>query len=497
MAFVQFEQLSFAYTDAAPILRNVSLHLAEGWTGLVGENGIGKTTFLRLLAREIQPGLGRLHFSPDDATVALCPQRVDEVGPDVALLAARGDAEGFRQRGALRLEPDTLERWATLSPGERKRWQVGAALARRPDVLLLDEPTNHVDAEARALLLSALRRFPGVGIVVSHDRGLLEALTTRTLRVAGGDARLYPCAYSEARALWEGEASEAWAERGAAQEEVRRAELKVAEARRARQAAESAQSGRHRKKHDSDSRSVGAKTVRAWAEDGLGRQVNRFQAAASRARASIPAAPAMVELGRSIFVDFVPAPRRTLLAIDAPGLEVGGRRLLDEVHVRLERGDRVRLAGPNGAGKSTLLRALLAQSTLDPERLLYLPQETPVEGATGLLAAVRDLDREVKGRVLSLVAALGTDPARLLASEQPSPGETRKLQLALGLGRHVWALVLDEPTNHLDLPTVERLEVALSAYPGAVLLVTHDDAFAARCVRATLRIVERRVELAG
>ncbi len=89
---------------------------------------------------------------------------------------------------------------------------------------------------------------------------------------------------------------------------------------------------------------------------------------------------------------------------------------------------------------------------------------------------------------------IGTDPARLLASARPSPGEARKLLMALGLGRHAWAIVLDEPTNHLDLPTVERLEAALRAFPGAVLLVSHDDAFAARCTAVTWTVTAGRVE---
>ncbi|MGB8932159.1 MAG: ABC transporter ATP-binding protein, partial [Anaeromyxobacteraceae bacterium] len=87
-----------------------------------------------------------------------------------------------------------------------------------------------------------------------------------------------------------------------------------------------------------------------------------------------------------------------------------------------------------------------------------------------------------------------TDPARLLASRDPSPGEARKLFVALGMGRHSWALVLDEPTNHLDLPTIERLEGALAAWPGAILLVTHDDAFAARCTTSRWQLEGGRVE---
>jgi ATPase subunit of ABC transporter with duplicated ATPase domains len=101
------------------------------------------------------------------------------------------------------LDTEGLTRWPSLSPGERKRWQIAAALAREPDVLLLDEPTNHLDVDALKRLLGALRRFSGLGVIVSHDRAVLDALTTATLRIHHRSVTLWPGKFSEAKALWE------------------------------------------------------------------------------------------------------------------------------------------------------------------------------------------------------------------------------------------------------------------------------------------------------
>jgi ATPase subunit of ABC transporter with duplicated ATPase domains len=480
---IRLERLSFAYLDAAPILDAADARIGDGWTALVGENGAGKTTLLRLVAGELLPSAGRVHLEPAGAQALLCAQAVDR--PDASVLALTVARTGLaaRLRGELGLDPAALGRWGTLSPGERKRWQVGGALGAEPEVLLLDEPTNHLDAGGRDLLLAALRHFPGAGVLVSHDRELLEALAIRTLRLHQGTLRTYPAGLREAQRLWEGERRAAWERRASAQAEARRARAQVVEARREADAAERAWT-----------RAAGLKGN--WVENKRGAKVHRLATAAAEAERAVGGAPALRELGRSVFLGFGPAPRPVLLSLDAGELRAGPATLLRDVHVRLRRGDRIWLEGPNGAGKSTLLAALRAGAALPADRLLHLPQELPAGAGAWLLAEVRALPGEVRGRVLSLVGALGTDPARLLASVDPSPGEARKLLLALGMGRHAWALLLDEPTNHLDLPTVERLEEALAAYPGAILLVTHDARLAARCTSARWRLLGGVVQVA-
>ena len=426
MSSVRAEGLSFSYSDAVTVLSDVTVHIPPGLTGVVGENGAGKSTLLSLVAGELQPTGGRLRLDPPSALAIHCRQGTDHPGAEVLWLAREGDAAARRLASRLALDPESLHRWDTLSPGERRRWQIAAALAREPDVLLLDEPTNHVDAEARAIIVEALRRYRGVGLVVSHDRELLDALTSRTLRLHRGGARLYAGAYGAARGLWEAEAKAGWDARAAAQEASRRLARQLAAARGdlAQADAKRRAGNRMKGRHDHDARSMSATTLAAWAEDRLGRKVEVLRRATERATQEIPDALPEHDLGRSVFVGFAPAPRPWLLALDAERVDAGGVPVLQNVKVRLGRGDRVHLQGPNGAGKTTLLRSLIRGADLPEGRLLYVPQELEELEGAALLESVRTLAPEVRGRVLSVVAALGSPPERLLRSGRPSPGET-------------------------------------------------------------------------
>jgi ATPase subunit of ABC transporter with duplicated ATPase domains len=491
MPAVHLNHVSFAYSSAADVLDDVSIRLGPGWAGLVGPNGAGKTTLLNLIAGTLQPAKGVVAIEPAASPPILCAQEVEHADETIASFAETTDGAGRRWMGQLGLDPAELARWATLSPGERKRWQVGAALAVQPSVLLLDEPTNHLDSEARDLLVAALEGFRGVGIVVSHDRRLLNRLTRQTIRVDRGSATQWGGSYDVARAAWQ--AAELEQRRGYEQSirEAKKQRRRLADQRRS---AETKQTRHQRKLRlagpaDRDARSMEAKGRHAGGAASGARRMEVTRAAVERAESRAAAFDISKELGRALFVDYEPARRSRLLRYSGP-LVAGEAVLVPDLDVELGRDDRVRLAGVNGSGKTTLLLTLLAGSDLPRSRLLYLPQELTAHEIAAAVAQLHALPPAARGKVLNLVAALGVDPARLLVSDDPSPGEARKLVMARGLATSAWCLLLDEPTNHLDLPSVERLGAAIAAYPGAVLVVTHDEDFAAATTNRTWTLVD-------
>jgi ATPase subunit of ABC transporter with duplicated ATPase domains len=417
-----------SYGDTV-VLVGVSLTVAPGTRiGVVGPNGIGKSTLLRVLAGVEEPSAGVVTREPAELALAYLDQERAVPG---------------------------------RSGGEAARAYLERVLASDADVLLLDEPTNDLDFPGLELLERFVERHRGGLVVVSHDRAFLERMTqiveleaeTRRVRVYAGGWSAYAAERGRARTAHELAYAHAAAERGRVEEQARRM-----------QAWEERGYGQGRKKKKT-------KDVRKRFDRKLA-QVENVEK---------PWTPWRLELDLS-------AGRRPgeVVARLEQAVVARGSFTLGPVDLDLRRGDRLAVLGRNGAGKTTLLKALLGEVPLvsgrrwigPGVRLGELPQSSRPDLGGSLLAwftATSGLD-EGSARALLAKFALGADDVYRSTSSL-SPGERSRAALALLAARNVNALVLDEPTNHLDLEAIEQLELALEGYDGTVVLVTHDRTF--------------------
>jgi ATP-binding cassette subfamily F protein uup len=463
---------------AAPLFTGVDLALARGERmALVGRNGAGKSTLMRILGRAIEPDDGEVFMQPGVVARHLLQE------PDFAGYATALDYVSDK------LDPDMFYRaeselgaWgvpfeldlAKASGGQSRRIALAHAFAHDPDILLLDEPTNHLDVPAIELLEQELRAFRGAALIVSHDRRFLENVSTSVAWLRQGVVRQMDKGYT---------AFEEWAETVEADEEKAFDKLNVqlrAEERwmaRGVTARRKRNMGRVRKLHDMRSE-----------------KLQRRIALNDAASAATLAIDSGAQSGR--------------LVIEAKGLTKqfqtsgGVLPIVNDLSLRVMRGDRLGLVGPNGAGKTTLLRLLLGQIEPDSGSLrlaknldiTYLDQTratlSPENTLWNTLAPLGGDQIIVRGYPKH-VAAYAKDflfESRQL--HQPvgalSGGERNRLTLALALAKPSNLLILDEPTNDLDIETLDLLEDMLAEYDGTLLLVSHDRAFIDNVVTSVL-----------
>ncbi len=473
MSSLVFHNVSFAYDASLDgLFSGIKFGLGDGWAGVIGENGVGKSTLLRLACRELDPRRGRIDAP---TSCVYCPQRTDTAMPESRELLSSSHAEAFRLRGLLGIDEDWLERWTTLSHGERKRMQVATCIWLRPDLLAVDEPTNHLDAEARAMILKALETYRGIGLLVSHDRDLLDRLCSHSLLVSPHSVRLRAGGYTAATEATRAEAEAARKERAGIQETRRKLERERSERRARAQRAEQAKSlhGVGSRDHDAREKARAARDCDHGSGKSLRQLEGRIRQATERASAfSVPPPRALGVALRSR-----PSDRDAVIRQPSGTVPLGPERRLEFPDLLVQPLDRIALTGPNGGGKSTLVRRIVAGLTLPPERVLYIPQEITAEASSKLLLEAKHLPRERLGRAMQWISRLGSDPTRVLASQIPSPGETRKLLLAVRMADEPHLILLDEPTNHMDLPSIECLESALRQTTCAMILVSHDRRF--------------------
>ena len=483
------EGVSFSYpSQVGRVFESLNLQLEPGWYGVVGANGEGKSTLLGVLSGELVPeeGTVSIHGASSQDVVwckqVLSPGDVDALIEDVS---SRWDGEAMRLRSVLELDDGDLYRWESCSGGEQKRWQIAAALMRRPPVLLLDEPTNHLDKEAKELLFQALEGYQGVVLLVSHDREVLDRMTQQTLWVEGKRVALYQGGYSEAKGLREASREDYLSRRQQLVDRVDQAQSQYHQASGALKSANARISTRSRMKSvkDHDARSTAAKSKVIKAERRLGQRVSVLSRERERAEQELSEMPYMVKASHGVEVAESKAPGEQVAYLElGEGLHGGARVLLRprQGGFTLRRGEQWWLQGGNGVGKSTLLKALYQSMPEEHrEHVLWLPQELSPESKEALLHDFESMRKDDRIAWLQHIAGLGVDVGRLLEEglSGQSPGVWRKVMIARSLGLGCWCMLLDEPTNHLDIPSVEALERALAAYTGAMIVISHDNYF--------------------
>jgi ABC transport system ATP-binding/permease protein len=465
-----------------PLVSDANLRIEpDERIAVIGRNGSGKSSLLRVIAGEVPPDAGTIWRAPG--------LRIARLAQDVP---AEGDRTVFDELadglGPLRSQLDELEVWrldqkvktvisrlslpaerrlSDLSGGWRRRVLLGKALVSEPHLLLLDEPTNHLDIDAIRWLEDYLRSSPSTLMFVTHDRAFLSALATRIVEIDRGRLLSWPGRYSE------------YLEKKAAAIEQEARDLERLDKRLQKE--------------------------EAWLRRGVKARRTRDEGRVRDLLALRAERAAHREHGGAVrlAIDDGDGSGRMVFHAEHVSKSLGGVPVVRDYSQRILRGDRVGLIGPNGSGKTTLLRLLVGE--LEPDageirrgvrlQIAYFDQQreqldpeatvadSVADGNTTVI--VNGQPKHVMGYLADFLfpRERAESPVRTL-----SGGERNRLLLARLFARPANVLVLDEPTNDLDLETLDLLEDAIAAFDGTVLLVTHDRAFLDNVVTSTLAV---------
>ena len=461
MILLTAQNISKTYMERR-VLDNVSFFLGEGdKVGVIGVNGTGKSTLLRILAGAEEPDCGQM-IRTNGIRVSYLPQipAFDEKGTVLQQVLAHlpkdlADSKEYEAKATLaRLGITDCERdIASLSGGERRRAGIAAALIAPSDVLLLDEPTNHIDHETAQMLEALLLRYRGAIVMVTHDRYFLNKICNQIVEVDRG--KLYPCegnyeAYLEQKAQREADAA----------------------------AAERKARSLYRKELAWISR--GAEARRTKSKD----RIERFEALKNR---EIP-----VEAERLQLQSISSRLGRKTVEIEHISKSIGGRQLIADFSYIIPRDARIGIVGRNGAGKSTFLRMITGEA--EPDSGSITIGETVKIGYFSQECESMDLKQRVIDYIRDTAEIVQTPDGPVTAAqmlerflfngelqwsriEKLSGGERKRLYLLKILMSAPNILLLDEPTNDLDIITLTILEDYLQNFDGAVLAVSHDRYF--------------------
>jgi len=444
------------------LLDDVNFYLNEGdKTGIIGINGTGKSTFLKVLAGAIEADAGKISRNPNVQVSFLSQNPVMEDSATVLEQVFLHFPAEFRELNEYEAKSmlnqlgvtDHEQKVGTLSGGQRKRVALAAALIHPADVLILDEPTNHLDAEMTAWLEERLRRFRGGLIMVTHDRYFLERVVNHITELSRGKLYHYEANYSRYLEL-----KEQRAEMAEASERKRQSILRV--------------------EREWIMRGCQARSTKS--KDRIERYHNLLNQEAPEADETVQMAAASSRLGRKI------------IELKDVSKSYDGRSIISHFSYNLLRSDRIGIVGRNGAGKSTLLHMVAGE--LQPDSGEVDMGATVKIGHFSQEGRELDLNQRVYDFIHNIADEVRTDEGTFTANQMMerfmfpkdlqsvpigrlSGGERRRLYLLSVLMEAPNVLLLDEPTNDLDIMTLSILEDYLQSFPGPILVVSHDRFF--------------------
>jgi ATPase subunit of ABC transporter with duplicated ATPase domains len=502
--------LTYELATPQTLFQGISVAIQEGdRIGLVGRNGIGKSTLLKLLAGQLTPKSGTItstssiYYLPQIETIATTNEsildwlssRLEEWWTVTTLLEEK-----------FATEISLSETIASLSGGEFTKLWLAVALSKQPDILLLDEPTNHLDLVALKQLQEALQGFLGAFVVVSHKPFFLDRVVDTIWELTPELVKVYGGNYSFYRSQKETEYQTALRDREVARKELKKA--KTSAAQEQQRADRSRQQGR--KRADTMPKIVAG----AWkrkAEVTAGTAKKKHKAAVEKATERVVETKIKTTKAAQIKLEERSHKHRNLVDIRGANLRMNDRILIQNFQLQVSRGDRIAMIGSNGSGKSSLAKALLNQPQspaslefgeilISPAmKIVYLDQayalvERERTVLENMQAANSDLNYQLIRQQLGHFLFFNNEvnkPAAVL-----SGGELARLAIAIVSISEIDWLILDEPTNNLDLETVDRIVDGLNEFHGALWVISHDIDFLSRIrITQTYQLRDRQLHL--
>ncbi len=472
MQYLTIKNLYFKYKNSTiPIFENLNLEFEKGWSCIVGANGSGKSTLLKLISEDIKSENGTIQGND---LVHYCTQNTQYPPKNIEDFMLTFNSKSFKIKDMLHIKDSWLYSWDSLSHGERKRVQLAVALFDEPDILLVDEPTNHLDSKSKYVVLNALKSFKGIGILVSHDRELLDSLSQSTIILKNRDTISYKTSFSNAMNQYQQNIE--FLEKTQNQQNIELKKLKKSIQSQQEKVSQSKKrfSKKSLDKNDSDGKSKINLARLTGKDKNDGQVITKLQSKQKQLLSDTIKIDKSYKLG----IEFYTTKSKDIfpIVIENNILKLSETKKLSYQTLTINEHDKIGIIGENGSGKSSFLNNILLSHDFKDE-YLYIPQELTEQQSKIFFEEINSLPNDIKGDIYTIVRKLSSDPIKLQDSFVPSPGEIRKLMIAKGLLETPSLIILDEPTNHMDLDSILSLEVALNQYNGTIIIISHDKTF--------------------